>query len=278
MNNTKLIGLGDRMKQYEKVTELKIQNDRPLIVRLDGKCFSKFTKGLKKPFDNNLSKVFIKVCEDLLQQYNPEFIFHQSDEISLVFFQHQSTSKKIKDTSQNNEGWCYLHGGRVQKISSIMAGFVSARFNYWLCSSGFPNSNYSQSTLDRMYSGRAYFDARVFNVSNEMEVYNYIYWRSIHDCQRNSISNLARQYFSSKQIHRKNTITQKKMLLDKGIDWNKFPESFKYGIFLKKSKYILNEKTENECIRTKPKIFYLNLSKEKEIDAVLQLFKSKYFK
>jgi len=43
-----LLSLGDRMKSYEN--DIKIPSYLPFIVRFDGKCFSKFTKGLKKTF------------------------------------------------------------------------------------------------------------------------------------------------------------------------------------------------------------------------------------
>jgi len=45
--------LGDRMKEYESSVKINIESDNPFLVRLDGKNFSKFTKGFKKPFDSN---------------------------------------------------------------------------------------------------------------------------------------------------------------------------------------------------------------------------------
>ena len=49
--------LGDRMKDYEKQQLQFIPPDWPFIVRLDGNSFSKFTKQLKKPFDD----IFLKI-------------------------------------------------------------------------------------------------------------------------------------------------------------------------------------------------------------------------
>ena len=45
------IGLGDRMKQYEQVTQVRLIRRMPVILRLDGKSFHRFTRGFKKPFD-----------------------------------------------------------------------------------------------------------------------------------------------------------------------------------------------------------------------------------
>ena len=39
------------MKKYEYVTRTYLTCRMPVIVRLDGKAFHTFTRGLKKPFD-----------------------------------------------------------------------------------------------------------------------------------------------------------------------------------------------------------------------------------
>ena len=49
--------LGDRMKEYESCYNLKIPNRSYVIIRLDGKGFSKYTKKFNKPFDDLLSNV-----------------------------------------------------------------------------------------------------------------------------------------------------------------------------------------------------------------------------
>ena len=41
------IGLGDRMKQYEQVTQVRLIRRMPVILRLDGKSFQRFTRGFK---------------------------------------------------------------------------------------------------------------------------------------------------------------------------------------------------------------------------------------
>ena len=45
------IGLGDRMKRYEQVTQIRLIRRMPVILRLDGKSFHRFTRGFEKPFD-----------------------------------------------------------------------------------------------------------------------------------------------------------------------------------------------------------------------------------
>ena len=54
----RLDALGDRMKAYEKIeTMQKFPPNSILCVRIDGRSFSKFTKGLQRPYDERLSKL-----------------------------------------------------------------------------------------------------------------------------------------------------------------------------------------------------------------------------
>lgn len=63
MNNSKT------MKEYEKVEAgRKASNRLPLVARLDGRGFSKFTKGLTKPFDIRLTLLMVYTLSYLLEQ------------------------------------------------------------------------------------------------------------------------------------------------------------------------------------------------------------------
>ena len=46
--------LGDRMKRYEGVSRNFLTRRVPVVIRLDGKAFHTFTRGMKKPFDRIL--------------------------------------------------------------------------------------------------------------------------------------------------------------------------------------------------------------------------------
>lgn len=43
------IGLGDRMKQYEQVTQVRLIRRMPVILRLDGKAFTALPEALRSP-------------------------------------------------------------------------------------------------------------------------------------------------------------------------------------------------------------------------------------
>ena len=67
------------------------------------------------------------------------------------------------------------------------------------------------SELDRM---RATFDSRVFNLPPH-EIFNYFWWRQ-SDWIRNSVMMYARQWYSDKQLFKKDHRAVKKMLEDDG--------------------------------------------------------------
>ena len=46
--------LGERMKTYEATAQSKLVRRMPVAIRIDGKAFHTFTKGLNRPFDGVL--------------------------------------------------------------------------------------------------------------------------------------------------------------------------------------------------------------------------------
>ena len=47
--------LGKRMKEfYEQISKTRLMRRTPVALRIDGKAFHTFTRGMKKPFDNIL--------------------------------------------------------------------------------------------------------------------------------------------------------------------------------------------------------------------------------
>jgi len=47
--------LGNRMKEYEGVSSFKLIRKTPVIIRVDGKAFHTWTKGMDKPFEESLT-------------------------------------------------------------------------------------------------------------------------------------------------------------------------------------------------------------------------------
>ena len=216
------MSLGDRMKAYEGSYDVNIIGRVPVIIRLDGKGFSKWTKrlGAEKPFDEQLSNIMSKAMQKAASNIEGcMFGYTQSDEITLVL---------RNDQSLESMPW---FGNRLQKMCSVAASIVTATFNRemlllpdWIGAERIPPI--------------AYFDARVFAVPNIQEAINCLIWRQ-NDAVKNSVS-CACHYEVGKAVGRKTArkkmhgINQKQqqelLFQETGINWNDYPTKFKRGI------------------------------------------------
>lgn len=63
--------LGDWCKWLEKNFSNEVMIPKlPVIIRLDGNNFHSYTKGLKKPFDENLNKLMVETTKFLVKETN----------------------------------------------------------------------------------------------------------------------------------------------------------------------------------------------------------------
>ena len=167
--------LEERMKKYEAVNQTYLDHDKPVIIRIDGKKFSKFTRAFNKPFDEIINKCMAITAEKLFSEiHGCRFVFTSSDEINLILLPCESPYFK------NN----------IQKISSITSGLATLYFNEEL---------YKQGVTDKLFM--ASFDSRCFN-SSEDEIVNYLIWRQSNS-HSNAINTTARSYLTAKQMERK---------------------------------------------------------------------------
>lgn len=190
--------LGDRMKRYESVSDLKLVIKTPVIIRIDGKAFHTLTKTLDSPFDALYTRAMNQTMMRLVKVIpNIRFGYVQSDEISLC----------LLEPSVYSDAW---FDNRVSKLCSIAAAEATLAFhqalrqellNYTgdLHSFGVQHSTEKyQALLDK-----AVFDARAFNLPS-LEVVNYFIWRQ-QDCRRNAVLSTGQHYFGQKGINRLQT-------------------------------------------------------------------------
>jgi tRNA(His) 5'-end guanylyltransferase len=191
--------LGIRMKEYEYVTRYKVIPHTPTILRLDGKSFHTFTKGMNRPFDDIMHQSMCYAMEEAIKNdiQNAVFATTHSDEISIL----------LKDyPNLNTEQW---FAGIIQKLCSIAAASISVHFNDCFRS--------IQTKSEDPNFGL--FDCRVFQVPKG-EVVNYFIWRQ-QDATKNSIQMLGQSYFSHKELQGKSGKDIQHMLLtQKDINWN----------------------------------------------------------
>lgn len=201
--------LGDRMKSYEQqFTSDKTMPLIPTLVRIDGRSFSSWTRGLEKPYDINMHNIMRATTEELVKEFSGVVVgYTQSDEISLVLLQRGSSSQLAFD-------------GKIFKMNSNIASYATAVFNSLV-----------PEYLPEKVGHLATFDCRTWQVPNEEEACNYLIWRE-QDARRNSISGAAQSVYSHKELHKKNSKDMLDMLIAKGINWNNYPDFFKRGTYL----------------------------------------------
>ncbi|MFG3127363.1 tRNA(His) guanylyltransferase Thg1 family protein [Streptomyces tendae] len=192
--------LGDRMKSYEAAHRTVLPRRTYTILRLDGRAFHTYLRGADKPFDMPFIADMTAVAEALCEEISGAvFAYHQSDEISLLLTDF---------ATPHTQPW---FGGVVAKQLSVSASLATAVLN------------------ERRPRKRALFDARVFTISDPVEVANYFLWRQ-RDAVRNSISMAAQAHFSHKRLHGVTSNGMQELLWSEaGINWNDYPDQCKRG-------------------------------------------------
>lgn len=242
------MSLGDRMKKYEKIeTGDRFIPCLPVYVRIDGRSFSKFTKLMKKPYDERMSKVMQDVTKALVEETGASIGYTQSDEISLVFYQDNIESSIFFDYKK-------------QKMVSVIAGLTSSLFMKF-CMKQMPE--YCENSVPC-------FDCRVFSLPSKSEAMNAVLWR-VKDATKNSVSMAARNIFSHRDLQGKKQNDMISMMLEKNVDWNNYPKYFKEGSFFKRVSY-LNEQQINrhKVEEILADISFLDLTAEERVNLIFR--------
>lgn len=182
-----------RMKQYEEIhTGQRLMPRLPVIARVDGRAFHSLLRKADKPFDLtflwSMRKAMLLTCQD----FRPDLGYTQSDEISFLW---------------KNETGEMPFGGKVQKLSSVIA-----------------------STVTRYFSYGGMFDCRVYQVPNLTEAVNALVWREL-DAARNSLQMVARSLYSHNELLGKKNQDLHEMLREKAINWDNVEPALKRGVW-----------------------------------------------
>lgn len=218
-----------RMKeQYEHRYRFFLTRRCPTIIRLDGKAFHTYTKGLNKPFDEGLITDMQETTKYLCENIQGcQLGYTQSDEISLLITDYDTV---------NTEAWFNYN---LQKMCSISASLATAKFGELRFARRLHEWRVGEDdTLS--FPQLAMFDSRVFQIADKEEVVNYFISRQ-RDAERNSIQMLAQSLYSHKELHKKNTSELQEMCFQKGANWNDLGFSKKRGSLVLKNTYWNNE-------------------------------------
>lgn len=197
--------LGNRMKQYEAVSSGQLLRRCPVIVRVDGRAFHTWTRGLDRPFDLRLIAWMRQATEyTAARMQGCKLAFTQSDETSFLLTDYDNLE---------TQPW---FGYDLAKVVSLSASIFTGAFN--------------GAAWDTPHvSGLAEFDARAFNVPAD-DVANYFLWRA-KDWRRNAIQMVAQSMFSPKELYGvKLDVVQEMILAKAGVAWNRsLPDAIERG-------------------------------------------------
>lgn len=206
-------------KLHSDVTEAKenefrvyIPADRHIVVRLDGRGFSKFTKKFTKPFDRHFSDAMISATKFVSEKFGALVSYTQSDEITVVI-----------EGDKNGHNFA----GRTDKLLSLMASTVTVKF-------------YQQ--LSKHYDideAPPTFDARIMAFTDLEDALSAVVNRLI-DCRKNSVGMFSHHHFGHKANMNKTTNDKIKMITENGLVWEDIDNHYKYGTLVKKETYTVD--------------------------------------
>lgn len=228
------------MKEYEYFSQLKVIPDLPIIIRIDGRSFSKYTKQLhlKKPFDDRLRDIFIEVSKDLLIEFNTKYIYIFSDEINIL----------LEDIPFN---------GRVEKIDSVICSFITGSFMKHL----FLNKNKFDVDVTSLKS--VSFDSRIIITSKHEK--DYFKWRQ-DEAWRNCLNSYAQSILNKNHssnetanlLYKLKQSEIHELLFANNINIAHVPTWQKRGIALYKTKKTIegfNPKLNKKTLSTRNQIY-----------------------
>lgn len=206
---------GDRMKAYEAVETVRtLDGTLPIYARIDGRSFSRLTSGMRRPFDERMTAAMVGVAKHLVHATHACIGYTQSDEISLTW---------VCDSPDSEP----LFGGKVHKLTSVLASLAAASFQYEL------RQAFDASDADVLCCALPHFDARVFQLPSKTEAANAFLWRAL-DARKNAVSMATRAVYSAKQMHGADQTKMREMLAAKGIAFEAYPSAFKWGTWVRR--------------------------------------------
>jgi tRNA(His) 5'-end guanylyltransferase len=194
---------GDRLKVFEKATEVVLDPTLPMILRLDGRAFHSYTKQFDRPFDERLHRLMARTMLALAEETNARYCYTQSDEITLVCLCEGKAQP--------------LFGGRVQKLTSLMASYAGAFFNREV------------AQQFRVPVELATFDCRAYTVPDKATAAEVVLWREA-DAIRNSTLGRGQEFLSPKNLHGMSAKDVRAWLANEGKPWGALEPERKFGV------------------------------------------------
>ena len=212
-----------KMKECEIFSNLRVPCGSNIVIRSDGRNFSKLSKDLKleRPYDPHFANLMVDVCNDFFMELSPQFIFTFSDEINIL----------VSELPFN---------GRVEKLDSVFASFISGSFTKNL------NKYFKDNSACEHKIKPVSFDSRVIPLSSQ-GVFEYFKNRQ-NEAWRNCLNGYSywklRKEFSKSQtveiLNKKNSSALHEILFKKGVNMSELPLWQRRGIGIYKKEVSIN--------------------------------------
>lgn len=206
--------IGDwcKLREQEMLSVTKIAPDEHFLIRVDGRAFHTFTRGMDRPFSTPFRNAMKSAAIEVLRHLKPQFVYFQSDEITYAW------------TSKSTDGYTHPFDGKVAKLLSVVASLTSVAFYKGCIDAGI-------DVKDKL----PHFDARLVDVlpstATIQSIMQPVQWRE-NDAMRNSIAMVAQSMFSQTELHGQNSYAQATMASDAGFDWDSVTKGYLRGTYL----------------------------------------------
>lgn len=206
--------LTQRQVGYENSYTPKIISRIPVVIKIDGRSFSRVTVNTQKPF-----------CYKTMAMLNGTML-SMAKQIDGVVFGYQYSDKIIlilrNDRSPDEDAW---FGNDIQMLSSVSSSIATYEFMNQLWENDNPPD----------LNGKVIFSSQVFGVPNILEAINYLIYKQYH-CAQKGITDavysvLAPRYGNEVpgMLEGKNLEDRKKILDESGFSWDSLPGAFRLG-------------------------------------------------
>lgn len=241
------------MKKCEIFSSLKVPCTSNIVLRLDGRNFSQLSRKLEfeKPYDIEFVKIITESSRQLFKEFSPRFIYTFSDEVNLLLGE-------------------IPFAGRVEKIDSVLASFLSSAFTREIM---------AQDKFKEKLKGTKpiSFDSRLIPLSDQ-GIVEYFQWRQA-ESWRNCLNGysywkLRETHFQDESIHilhKKKSSQLHELLFQKGINLAEMPSWQRRGVGIYKKEFEvegINPLTNQKVKSRRKKIF---------VDWELPRFDEKFF-
>ena len=186
-------------KAWEQEWAQRLPAEQPWIVRIDGRAFHSWTRGLERPFDKGLRQSMVESARAVVEESGAWHGYTQSDEINAVMYA--------------TEGQCPGYGGKLQKIVSLLAASATIAFN---------EAAKRHLPAHVRQAGPAMFDARVFAVPGRREACTALDERR-RDTWRNAVQSVGHWRYGHRAMMGVKTAEIARRLEEDGVGmdcWN----------------------------------------------------------